>query len=76
MLRSENWDLQSDSVQDCWNEFESKLVKMVNMIVPLTEFSNNTFVKAKIPLAIKNLISVRRQLLMKLKQQKSNGLKI
>jgi hypothetical protein len=44
MLRSEDWALNRDSVQDCWNEFEYKLIKIVDTIVPLTDFSNNTLV--------------------------------
>ena len=71
-----DWQLRSDSVQDCWNEFESKLVEVVDKIVPLTEFINNTFAKSKIPPEIKNLMNKRKRLLFKFKTNKCIDIKL
>lgn len=71
-----DWQLRSDSVQDCWNEFESKLVEVVDKIVPLTEFINNTFAKSKIPPEIKNLMNIRKRLLFKFKTNKCIDIKL
>ena len=33
-LSAENWQIKKDSVQSYWNEFESKLVEIVDTISP------------------------------------------
>ena len=35
-----DWATDVNNVQNIWDEFESKLVKVVDKIVPLTEFDN------------------------------------
>ena len=67
MLGNVTWNLEGDSVQDCWNDFENKLITIVDDIVPLTEFSNNTEAKLKIPPEIKNVINTRKRLLKSFK---------
>jgi hypothetical protein len=36
-----DWDLKFNDVQDFWNFFECKLLDIIDIIVPLTEFLNN-----------------------------------
>jgi hypothetical protein len=57
------WNLEGDSVQDCWNEFDNKLISIEDDIDPLTEFSNNTVIKLKTPAEIKKFINTRKRLL-------------
>ena len=41
-LNEVDWDIDIDEVQEYWNVFESKLIKIVDAIVPLAEFCLNT----------------------------------
>jgi hypothetical protein len=34
-LREIDWELGSDSVQGCWDEFEHKVVKVVDVVAPM-----------------------------------------
>ena len=36
-----DWSSEVNNVQNMWDEFESKLVKVVDKITPFTEFINN-----------------------------------
>jgi hypothetical protein len=38
LLREIEWELASDTVQGCWDEFENKLVKIVDEVVPMEVF--------------------------------------
>ncbi len=42
-LSNTNWDLRSDTVQDYWNQFKTKILQIVNEIAPMTAFNNNTY---------------------------------
>jgi hypothetical protein len=74
-LRSVNWEMFSDSVQGVWNEFENKLINIVDEIVPIKEFENNLQLKSQVPPQIKHIINKRKRLLHKLKVDKSRELK-
>ena len=37
LLNNEGWILNGDLVQDCWNDFEYKLIQIADKIVQLTE---------------------------------------
>ncbi len=76
MLGNEIWDLQGDSVQDSWNEFENKLIRIVDEIVPLTKFTNNNYVKINTTPEMRNLINIRKRHLKKYKQSKNPEIKI
>jgi hypothetical protein len=65
----------SDSVQGVWNEFENKLINIVDEIVPIKEFENNLQLKSQVPPQIKHIINKRKRLLHKLKVDKSRELK-
>jgi hypothetical protein len=76
MLGNVTWNLEGDSVQDCWNEFENKLISINDYIVPLTEFSDNTIIKLKTAPEITNFKNIWKRLLKKSKQNKNPDLKI
>ena len=40
-LSNVDWNIEIDTVQDFWNEFECKLINVVDKIVPLTDFNEN-----------------------------------
>ena len=62
------WDLEVNNVQNMWDEFESKLVKVVDKIVPLTRFVNKKAI-CSTPFEIKRKFNIRKRLL---KQRKRN----
>ena len=57
-----------------WDEFESKLVKVVDKITPLTEFINSK-VKTKLPNTIKHKINKRKRLLKQRKRSPTDDIK-
>ena len=61
-LASVDWDFGIENVQDFWNVFENKLIKIIDELVPLTQFDGN-IIKDKIPKLIKNKINKRNRLL-------------
>ena len=71
-LKGINWDLVSDTVQGCWDEFENKLVRVVDVVAPLVEFVNESCLKSvKTPPHIKTLLNRRKRLLLKKKKSGS-----
>ena len=70
LLSEMDWNLEGDQVQDYWNNFESKLVEVVDQIIPFTEYINNTTIKTKIPPSIKKMMNIRKRLLKKFKTTK------
>ena len=69
-----NWKSNISDVQGFWNEFENKLVQVIDKIVPLTPFVNN-MIKEPIPGVIKNKINIRNRLLKKRKTNATPELK-
>ena len=61
-LSSVDWNIDIEDVQDFWNVFENKLIKIVDEIVPMTQFDGN-IIKERIPKLIKNKINRRNRLL-------------
>ena len=57
-LASVDWNIGKDNVQDFWNVFENKLIKIVDEIVQMTQFDGN-IIKECIPKLIKNKINKR-----------------
>ena len=41
LLNNVEWCNDIETVQDLWNDIETKIVKVVDSIIPLTEFVNN-----------------------------------
>ena len=62
-LLSLDWNLESDSVQDFWNELENRLIGVVDEIAPLATSSNNTIKTTVMPPNLKNKINIRKRLI-------------
>ena len=45
MLSLVEWSNNFGDVQSIWNDFETKIIKVIDELVPLTEFSNNIVIK-------------------------------
>ena len=71
MLREVDWQIDYDDVQSFWNHLESKVLSVVDELVPMTTFINNTYVKEKTPCHIKAAINKRKRMLAKFKVNKS-----
>ena len=65
-LKKVDWNINIDDVQQYWNAFENELIKIVDRIVPLVDYSNN-IVKLKPHRSIKNKINKRNRLLRSFK---------
>jgi hypothetical protein len=76
MLSSINWDITDDSVQGFWNSFENKLITAVDVLVPMTEFSNTQSKKSILPSTLKNKFNIRKRLLKRMKLGKTLQLKL
>ena len=57
-----DWSNNADTVQEMWNDFESKLIKVVDNCVPLCEAKNGLFLNKPFPI-IKNKLNLRNRLL-------------
>ena len=68
------WTTNVNNVQNMWDEFESKLVKIVDKIMPLTDFVNHK-VKKPIPNEIKHKINQRKRLLKQRKKAPNDEIK-
>ena len=66
-LSKQNWLIKKDSVQSFWNEFESKLVEIVDIIAPLQPLHQIEKNRSRPPPHIKNKLNKRNRLLKKLK---------
>ena len=69
-----DWYSEVNNVQNMGDEFESKLVKVVDKITPLTEFTNCK-VKIKLPNSIKHKMNIRKRLLKQRKRSPTNEIK-
>ena len=74
MLNSVEWINDINSVQDLWNDIESKIVSIADIIVSLVAFVNN-IAPPRIPPHIMSKIYKRNKLLKLRKRQPSNELK-
>ena len=55
-----NWSNNLMEVQSLWNDFETKLIRVVDNLVPLTEFKNN--IVMKVPnYHIKHKLNIRKE---------------
>ena len=69
-----DWTSNVDNVQNMWDSFESRLVKVVDKVTPLTEFINCK-VKTTLPNSIKQKINKRKKLLKQRQRIPSNEIK-
>ena len=69
---TENWEIKKDSVQSYWNEFESKLVEIIDELAPFQPQKQIEQDRAKPPPSVKNKINKRNRLLKKLNLNPQN----
>ena len=62
-----DWNIGVDDVQQYWNIFEDRLIKIIDSLVPLVDHHNNV-IKEKVPWNIKNKINKRNRLLKSFKR--------
>ena len=60
-LSTIDWDIEFDDVQSQWNYIESKLIVIIDEIVPLTDFHSNMIIE-KPDRIVKNKINKRNRL--------------
>ena len=70
-LRNVDWIIKHDDVQSYWNTFESRLVEIVDALVPI-EKSTQININTKPPNAIKSKINRRNRLIKKIKHNTNN----
>jgi hypothetical protein len=69
MILYNDWTFESDSVQGYWNKIENKLVSIIDIVVPIKQFTNNYSTKSSsTPAFIKKLYRLKG-LLKKLKRE-------
>ena len=61
-LSEVRFDLSCDTVQDCWNDFENKLIVIVDELLPMRMHCNNLIAAPHCPF-IKQKLNLRRRLL-------------
>ena len=64
-LAAVNWSIEIDSVQANWNKLENMLINIIDEIVPMRGFVNNTVKNNPPPPHIRNKLNVRKRLLKK-----------
>jgi hypothetical protein len=62
-LSSVDWSSDADEVQSCSNNFENKLLEVVDHLAPLKQYSDKIYKKKSLPQNIKNMINLRKRLL-------------
>ena len=71
-LSKVNWSFLIDDVQGFWNDFELKLIDVIDKMVPITKFENNV-VNVIVPRVIKNKLSIMKRLLKRCKKKPIPG---
>ena len=75
-LEKVNFKIDTDDPQTSWNIFENFLLPVIDEIVPLVPFLNNqTQSSLKEPKIINQKLNLRKKLLKKLKNEKTNLLR-
>ena len=71
-LQNVNFNLNSNNVQEAWNHFENVIINVIDDIVPIVPFVNNS-VKEKLSPTLKNLLNKKKRLLKKRNQNNFKG---
>ena len=75
-LSNIDFSLVSDSVQSTWNNFENLLIPVIDKLLPIVPFTQNSTISSQKPsMFIKNKINLRNRLLRRLKITKDIELK-
>ena len=61
-LATVDWSNNASDVQEAWNDFEHKLIKVVDMVAPIVELNDEYFINKPCPI-IKNKLNLRGRLL-------------
>ena len=69
-----DWQFDIDSVQEYWNVLENLIIGVVDTIVPIVEFINNSAKNSPLPTHIKTKINTRKRLLKQLKNSPTDRL--
>ena len=69
-----DWSNDANDAQELWNDFEAKLVKVIDELAPVCEFLNGKLSSATNPF-IKRKINIRKRLLKQLKLRPTLELK-
>ena len=67
ILAQESWEVCEDNVQNCWNDFENIMKKIVDKLAPMKEFSNNSVKHNPPPRYIQRKLNSRRRALKQFK---------
>ena len=67
-------NIEVEDVQQYWNVFENKIIKIIDEIIPISNFKGDV-IKEKTPKNIKNKINRRNRLLKNFKQNPNLELK-
>ena len=70
-----DWKIQDDSVQGYWNQFENKILEVVDNLIPMQVMYNGIECNPKPPSNIKHKINIRKRLLQRYKINKTCELK-
>ena len=69
-----DWSSKATDVQGLWNDFETKLINIIDELVPLTEYKNNLAVRAPFP-RIKSKLNLRKRLIKNFKRSPTLNIK-
>ena len=69
-----DWSSKATDVQGLWNDFETKLINLIDELVPLTEYKNNLAVRAPFP-RIKSKLNLRKRLIKNFKRSPTLNIK-
>ena len=73
-LSGVDWSNNANCVQEMWNDFENKLIEVVDLLAPLSKFKGEFIVTKPCPV-IKNKLNLRNRLLKIQKQRPTLDLK-
>ena len=68
-----NWQIKADDVQSYWNIFETKLLKVVDELIPYKTFVNDQKTSCYEPQFVKNILHKPKVLLKKYNREKISG---
>ena len=69
-----DWTNSAETVQQVWNDFEIKLINVVDLLAPLTEFKDDKPTR-KLDPSVKRKLNIRNRLLKQLKMRPTLDLK-
>ena len=74
-LANVQFDLTIDNVQGCWNDFENKLITVVNEKLPVRNHCNDVIIAPHCPF-VKHKLNLRKRLLKNFRKRPTLDLKL